>query len=136
MKKLLLTIMVISGVALGDGILMSPRSHRSFRNNTASENVPTSPSHLSTSQILSFVGNAQHLLICNETTSRIRVNWSHGSTEPNTLPASSVYNAIIPAAASGSYACFTADDVQLKSSIYIWSDGSAINSGLVYGSTW
>jgi hypothetical protein len=143
MKKALFVAGIVAMVALivhqdeskADGIMVAPRSHRSFRLNTATDNIPASPSILSTSLILSAVGNAQHMTLCSEATSRIRVNWRKGTED--SAPASGEYNAIVPAAASGSFTCMTLDDVQMSRAVYIWSDsGSAISSGLVYGYTW
>jgi hypothetical protein len=135
MKKLLALSLVISAVCLGDGINLQNRSNPSFRVNAATNNVPGTPSGAVGSLVLSSVNNSQHLQICHESTSRIRVNWRAGNAL--SAPATADYQAIIPAAASGSFVCATWDDVQLLGTVYIWNDaGSTISSGLFYGGAW
>lgn len=135
MKKILATMLLLSGICLAEGMGVANRTNQAFRFDSSSTNVPTSPSTASTSSIvMSAIANGQHLKICHESTSRVRVNWTHGST--SSAPSSSAYNDIIPAAASGSFVCSNYDDIQLSGTVYIWSDGSAISSGLFYGSTW
>ena len=125
MKKIILSLLCSSAL-FGAG----------FRLNSATSNIPASPSTAAGSLVLTGIAGSKHIKICSEATTRIRYSYSTNSA--TTAPASATdYDGIIPAASSGSFVCETKDGIALKNSLYIWSDsGSAISSGLVYGDAW
>lgn len=133
--RLLIAALMVSSLAFGDGWFTAPRSNKTFRFDAATSNVLSTPNGSVSSLVLSTVGNAQHLVICSESTARLRVNWKSGL--PLSAPAPAAYSGIIPAAAASSFVCKSWDDVQISSTVYIWPDaGTPITTGLIYGETW
>lgn len=102
-----------------------------FKVDSSSNNIPASFSSAAGSLVYSGARNIKKLVIINEATSALKINFTHGLT----LTAPSDADAYVPAAVTGvGPGTLVLEDVKLSPVLYIGSDtGGAISSGIVRG---
>jgi hypothetical protein len=96
----------------------------------AVNNIPISFDTSSGSRIVTGLQNKfySHIIVFNETSTRISVASSTTATPPSSSSSARIY-----VSANGSVAL---DDVSLMESIYVQSEGTAISSGVVTVIVW
>lgn len=106
---------------------------RSNKIDSATNNIPANFSTAAGSLALSGITRAQGIAIVNYTTSRLRVNYTHGST----ASAPTVVEGYVPPRGTADFAASAKDNLLISSTVYIASDtGSPITSGVVTIEVW
>lgn len=107
---------------------VASKTVKAVKVDASSSNIPTAFSTAATSLVVTGVSRADVFTIVNTCTSRLAVNYTHGSSDS----APTLVDLYIPAALTGSFSAIVLDNCQLSSTIYIKSDeASAISSGVV-----